>query len=485
MLCFYAFFGGGSLQVLPQDKEKRIHLVGIGGASMSGLAKVLFGRGYTITGSDSADSATLRQLAALGMDVRAGHHPHMVDGASRLVYSAAISQDDPERIRASALGIPQISRAQLLGALMQAFEQQICVCGTHGKTSTTAMLAQIMLQTGADPSIHLGGNLDSIGGSVRDGQSSLYIAEACEFNRSFLQMPVTFAVLLNIEEDHLDCYGTMEKVEEAYLDFLSQLPDEGTVLYLGSDERAIRVVSKLPGNRQVYTFGNAPHMDYSFANLAYDDKGLASFDVMKKDEKLGHVKMSVPGFYNALHGLTALAAAHLLGAPMEEACQSLASFHGAHRRFEWTGSVQGMDLYHDYGHNPAEMRAAIDMAVLQKRRVIAVMQPHTYSRVKSLFEDYLTSTKQADITLVTEIFAAREADPGDIDSHMLIEGMLEKGIQAYSTPGFDDVEDWLLRHGRAGDLVLTMGCGNINLLNEQMNQNEAKRQARGGVQDEE
>lgn len=454
---------------LQQFEGQRIHMVGIGGASMSGLARMLLSEGFEVSGSDSADSYAVKSLRDAGVGVRVGHHPDMVHGAGLLVYSAAISAEDPERMEAERLTVQQMERAELLGLLMENAQEQLCVCGTHGKTTTSSMMAQMLYETDADPTIHLGGSLDAIGGSVRIGGSGLFLAEACEFNRSFLHMPVTLAVLLNIEEDHLDCYGDMEHVEAAYLEFLERLPEDGTVLALGSDERVRRVLSRLTKkDRKVLTFGQDAAVDYSFANLRYDSKGNAGFDMVHRGQSLCAVQLAVPGFFNALHALAALAAMHGLQVNLGKAAEALSHFTGAHRRFEHTGTVKGMELYHDYGHNPAEMRAAVDMAVLQKRRVIAVMQPHTFSRVKTLFEDYLTCTQAADITLVTDIFAAREKDPGDINSQMLIDGMRRYGINAVHTPGFDETEQWLLEHGQPGDLVLTMGCGNINLLNDQM-----------------
>lgn len=446
-------------------------MVGIGGSSMSGLAEMLARDGFAVSGSDSADGYALKRLSALGIDIKVGHHPEMVEEAGLVVYSAAIAPTDPEREAAAQMNIPQMERAVLLGQLMQKSVEQLCVAGTHGKTTTSAMIAQILSETGRDPTVHLGGSLDAIGGSVRIGGKDLFIAEACEFNRSFHHMPVSFAVLLNIEEDHLDCYGTMDKVEEAYLIFLEQLPSDGLVLALGRDKRIRHVLERLaPKDRTVLTFGEDDE-DYTLHDLQYDEKGNASFKVRHRGQDLGQARLSVPGYYNALHALAALAAAHRLKVAFDEAASSLSRFSGAHRRFEFTGTVRGMDLYHDYGHNPAEMRVAIDMAKLQNRRVIAVMQPHTFSRVKTLFDDYLTCTQKADITLVTDIFAAREVDPGDISTPMLVEGMRKHGIKAHHTPDFDSTEAWILKNGKNNDLIITMGCGNINLLNEQMQRN--------------
>ena len=451
----------------------RIHMVGIGGSSMSGLAEMLLREGYLVSGTDRDEGYTLEHLRGLGIKALAGHHPQMVEDAALLVYSAAIPAEDPERQRAKELGIPQMERAVLLGELMAGYEKQVCVAGTHGKTTTSGMLAQVLAEMGENPTVHIGGNLDAIGGSVRVGGKACFVAEACEFNRSFLNMPVTMALLLNIEEDHLDTYGDMAHVEEAYGQFLAQLPPGGIIIVYGEDARALRVARKAAVSAEgIYTFGINADNDYTLTNLAYGDEGNASFSLDFRGRALCAVSLRVKGLYNALHAAAVLAAVHQMGLDVKAAALALDGFSGVHRRFEHTGVVQGMDMYHDYGHNPAEMQAAVGMAAMQNRRVIAVMQPHTYSRVKSLFDAYLTCTKEADITLVTDIYAAREKDPGDIHSRQLVDGMRANGIDARLTPEFDDVEKWLLTQGKPGDLVITMGCGNINLLNIQMQQHE-------------
>ncbi len=459
-------------------RGKRVHMVGIGGSSMSGLAEMLLKEGFIVSGTDRDEGYTLAHLRQLGINALAGHHPQMVEGAALLVYSAAIPQEDPERVRASELGIPQMERAVLLGELMAGYQEQVCIAGTHGKTTTSGMLALALSGMGEDPTVHIGGSLDAIGGSVRVGGKDLFVAEACEFNRSFLHMPVTMALLLNIEEDHLDTYGDMEHVEEAYGQFLAQLPPDGRILVFGEDPRALKVAKQ--AQRQLFTFGTEPGNDYMLDDLHYDEAGNASFALLHRGQALCRVSLQVRGLHNALHAAVVLAAVHQLGLDVGKAALALQSFSGVHRRFEHTGMIKGMAMYHDYGHNPAEMEVAVGMAAMQGSRVIAVMQPHTYSRVKSLFDAYLTCTKEADITLVTEIYAAREKDPGDINSTMLVEGMRENGLTVHLTPRFDDVERWLLENGQPGDLVITMGCGNINLLNIQMQQHEEERLAAQG-----
>lgn len=458
-------------------RGKRIHMVGIGGSSMSGLAEMLLREGFSVQGTDRNDGHALERLRALGIEAVAGHLPEMVETADILVYSAAIPPEDPERRRAHLRGIPQVERAVVLGELMAGYMQQICVAGTHGKTTTSGMLAQTLHAMSADPTVHIGGWLDAIGGSVRAGSKRLFVAEACEFNRSFLHMPVTLAVLLNIEEDHLDTYGDMNHVEEAYGQFLAQLPPEGKIVVFGEDIRALRV-AKATG-RQVFTFGIGDNNDYTLSGLSYDHKGQPAFSLLYRGMFLCQVALQVRGEYNALHAAATLASVHQLGLDTNEAAAALGAFTGVQRRFEHTGVVRGMAMYHDYGHNPAEMKAAISMAAGQARRVIAVMQPHTFSRVKSLFEDYLTCTRGADITLVTDIYAAREKDPGDIHSSDLVEGMRARGLNAHLTPTFNDTEEWLIGNGMPGDIIITMGCGNINQLNTQMQQHENEKEMAG------
>ena len=445
---------------------KRVHMVGIGGSSMSGLAQMLHTDGFVVTGSDRDEGYALNKLRGLGIPVYAGHDPERAAQADLLIYSAAISPQDPERVAARDQGIPQVERAELLGQLMRGYRQTACVCGTHGKTTASSMLAQILLDAGQDPTIHIGGSLDYIGGGSRVGGKGVFVAEACEFNRSFLHMPPTIAIITNIEEDHLDCYRDLDDIESAFQQFVDLLPADGLCVGLADDLRVMRVMQR--SGRRYISFSLTGAADWTTDGLRYDEHGCAAFDALYRGEQQGHVALQVAGDFNALHALAALAAAVELGVPFEVGSRSLANFVNPHRRFEYTGTVQGMRLYHDYGHNPAEMQSAVGVAALQGRRVIAVMQPHTYSRVKGLFEGFLTCTGAADITLVTDIYAAREVDPGDIHSRMLIEGMRAQGIDAHLTPTFDDTERWLLQNGRDGDLVLTMGCGNINLLNDQM-----------------
>ena len=459
-----------------------IHMIGIGGSSMSGLAEMLLDRGYTVTGSDRTDGYLLGALRERGIPVAIGHSAENVRGADFIVYTGAIPEDNPERAAARELGIPGIERSDLLGQLMAGSREAVAVCGAHGKTSTTSMLSQIAMACGLDPSIHIGGQLDAIGGSTRVGHSGVFIAEACEFRRSFLRLKPTLAVVMNIDADHLDCYRDIDEIEETFGTFLSLLPEDGLALGNGDDARVTRQLGRLACRTE--TFGIAETNTWHPANLTEDAQGYASFDVVREGSVIGRVRMAVPGRFNVMNALAALAASIHLGAGPAEACAALEDFRGAHRRFELTDVIDGAELYTDYGHNPAEMRNA--MAIARKRadalggRLIAVMQPHTFSRVRSLFADYLTCTEAADITIVTDICAAREPDPGDLNSGMLVDGMRAHGLEAYWTPSFDDAEAWLRSHWRKNDVAVTMGCGDINMLNVQMHRHEEEKAAEAG-----
>ncbi len=445
----------------------RIHMIGIGGSSMSGLAEMLIEQGYQVTGSDRDETYLVHFVREKNAKVFIGHQAENVHGADLVVYSAAIPAANPERVEAERLGIPCIERADLLGQLMEGYGKAVGICGAHGKTTVTSMLSQILLENGMDPSIAIGGRLDAVGGSTRIGHSPIFVAEACEYNRSFLHLSPTVAVVLNIDADHLDCYRDIDEIEETFGIYLSKLPKDGIAIGNGDDPRVCRQLARLSCDTILFGFGE--ENDWRPANLTEDDRGYASFDLLYHGKPAAQVQMGVPGSFNVMNSLAAIAAAVYLGVTPEKAAETIRRFTGAHRRFELTDTIDGVEIFHDYGHNPAEMRNAVSIARKRcKGRLWAVMQPHTFSRVRTLFDQYLTCTEEADFTLVTDICAAREKDPGDLNSGMLVDGMKKNGIQAVWTPSFDDTESYLKSHWKEGDLVITMGCGDINLLNDQI-----------------
>ena len=451
-------------------RGKHVHFIGIGGSSMSGLAGLLKDEGYIVSGSDKTKSHKTEHLEEKGIQIHIGHNPENVHAIDVIVYSAAISAENPERAEAFKLNIPQIERCDLIGQLMQGSEFAVGVSGTHGKTTTTSMLAQAFLSAGADPSIHIGGELDFIGGSTRRGGSGDFIVEACEFNNSFLHFCPTVAIITNIDEDHLDFFGDIEHIEEAFRKYTQLLPETGWCVAWGDDARARRVCLESKCNHMTYGIGEGN--DLRAMNLFYDEQGRASFDAVLNGEKIGHFRIGVASEANMLDSLAVICVCHIRGLDMQKVAGALQDFVGAHRRFELTSITDGVKCYTDYGHNPAEIKNALQIAKLQPHRKLwCVFQPHTYSRTKTLFNQFLETFDLADTVLITDICAAREVDPGDINSQMLIEPLRARGIDAVLTPSFDDAEAYLRANWQTGDLMISHGCGDIDLLNEQIARN--------------
>lgn len=445
-----------------------VFFVGVGGSSMSGLAGLLKEMGYRVKGSDRTASHKTEALVKKGIPVCIGHDAQNVRGADLIVYSAAIKPDNPERAEASRLHIPQIERAALIGQLMEGYEARIGVSGTHGKTTTTAMLAQVLVECGTQPTIHIGGELDAVGGSTLLGKRDVFLTEACEFSGSFLQFKPNVAVILNIDEDHLDYYKDLDDIERAFAAFAALTPsDTGLCVGWGDDLRVRRVMEQ--SGRRCRFYGLSPANELRAENISYDEYGRPHCTVTLFGHPLCELDLQVACEHNLLDALAVIAVAERLELPMAKVAQSLGRFTGAHRRFELTSLTDGVMVYTDYGHNPAEIKNALKIARLQPHeRLIAVWQPHTYSRTKKLFDKFLDTFEDADMVLVTDICAARETDPGDIASRMLIEPLRARGVDAYLTPTFDDAEAFLRAHWRPGDLVISHGCGDIDLLNEQI-----------------
>lgn len=448
-------------------RGKHVHMIGIGGCSMSGLAGLLQQKGYHVTGSDRDASHKTEALEESGIPVAIGHRSENVNGADLVVYTAAIAPDNCERQEAERLQIPSMERATLLGQLMETYPQAIGVSGTHGKTTTTAMMSQAFVECGVQPTVHIGGELPALGGSTLLGGGDTFICEACEFNASFLQFHPTIAVVLNIDEDHLDFYKDIDQIELAFRRYVSLVPEEGWCVGCGDDPRVRRVMDKAICHTRSY--GLEPFNELRAEQVQYDERGRAYFVATLFGHPLAEVQLAVPGEHNVLNALATIAVADLCQLPMTQVARTLSRFTGAHRRFELTGVVDGVTLYHDYGHNPTEIKNALRIAALQPHRTLwAVWQPHTYSRTKKLFDGFVGAFDAVDRVLMTDIYAAREQDPGDIRTEMLLTPMRQHGLTVEHTPSFDDTEAYLRAHWQPGDLVITLGCGNVDLLNEQI-----------------
>ena len=446
---------------------KHLHFIGIGGSSMSGLARFMLQKGCAVSGSDRDASHKTEALEKLGVKIYIGHSAENVHGADLVVYSAAIAESNPERAEAKRLGIPQVERAVLLGRLMSTFDQAICVSGTHGKTTTTSMIAQIFVEAGEDPGVHIGGELDAIGGGTRVGGGNTFIAEACEYSGSFWHFYPTIAVILNIDEDHLDFYKDLDDIEASFRRFAGLVPEDGWVVGCGDDPRVRHVLSALKCRTR--TYGLEPYNELRAEDISHDELGRPRFTVTLYGHPLCEVELAVSGEKNLLDALAAIAVSDIAELPMSRVSETLAHFTGAHRRFDLTSVTDGVRIYQDYAHNPAEMKTAIHIAAMQPHKTLwAVWQPHTYSRTKALFNGFVETFDEADHILITDVMGARESDPGDIRSEMFLEPLRARGKNVDVTPTFDDAEAYLRSHWHSGDLVITLGCGNIDLLNEQI-----------------
>ena len=433
---------------------RRAHLPGIGGVSMAPLAEVLHGAGMVITGSDMRESAAVEHLRSLGIPVHIGHRAENLGQAELVIRTAAVHDDNPEIAAAHAAGVPVFERAQAWGAIMRGYKHALCISGTHGKTTTTSMCTHIIMAAGLDPTVMIGGTLPLLGAGHRVGKGDTIILESCEYCNSFLSFFPTVAVILNIEADHLDFFKDLEDVEKSFRAFADLVPEGGRIIANRDDENTMRTLAG--EERPVTTFGLAEG-DIHAADLTWN-KGLPTFDVVCRDQVYAHVSLSVPGLHNVKNALAAAASAIALGVPGEAVERGLAQFRGAGRRFEHKGTYHGAEVYDDYAHHPGELKALLDTAhTLGYERVICAFQPHTYTRTKALFDDFVEVLKQPDITLLAEIFAARETNDIGISSRDLAERI--PGAKYCAT--LPEVTDALRALARPGDLILTVGAGDI------------------------
>lgn len=437
----------------------RVHLVGIGGVSMAPLAEVLWGMGVLVTGSDLHESAAVRHLREKGIAVSIGQRAENLKGAEAVIRTAAAHDDNPEIAGARALGLPVFERAQAWGALMQGYENALCVSGTHGKTTTTSMCTHICMAAGLDPTVMIGGTLPLLGAGHRVGQGSTIVLESCEYCNSFLSFYPTVAVILNIEADHLDFFRDLEDVEHSFRAFAALVPQAGTVVANAEDENTMHTLEGL--DRTVFTFG-LERGDVHAASLSWS-RGLPSFDIVSRGERFASVTLRVPGLHNVKNALAAAAACICLGVPASAVEEGLASFRGAGRRFEHKGSLNGAEVYDDYAHHPGELKALLSAArQMDYGRIICAFQPHTYTRTKALFNDFAQVLREPDLTLLAEIYAAREDNTIGISSGDLAREI--PGSEYY--PTLEAVTDRLRALARPGDLILTVGAGDIYTVGE-------------------
>ena len=441
---------------------KRAHLVGIGGVSMSPLAEVFKLRGLTVQGSDISESEAVRQLRADGIPVSIGHREENVAGADFVVRTAAVHDDNPEIRAARASGIPVFERTQAWGAIMKDYPCGVCVAGTHGKTTTTSMLAHILLEAGKDPTVMIGGTLPLIGSGYRVGQGDTILLESCEYYDSFLNFSPTVALVLNVDNDHLDYFGSLDNIKKSFRAFAELTPEkDGWVISCADDPNTEDTLAGIA--RQRLRFGFSPEADMRPENLR--EGRVSEFDAVFRGETWAHVTLRVSGTHNVRNALAACAAAKAMGLDPGAVERGLASFRGAGRRAEFKGSLNGADIYDDYAHHPSEFRALMDaVSKMGYRRVLVAFQPHTYSRLKNLFEDFVQVLSLPDRLYLADVYAAREQDVFGVSSRDLA-GRIPGSVYC---PDFPSLCRRLKEDLAPGDMLITVGAGDIYKVGEML-----------------
>lgn len=454
----------------------KVHFIGIGGISMSGLAELLHTMHFTVTGSDAKMSTTTDHLEGLGITVFYGQRPsNITPDVNLAVYTTAVKEDNPELMEARRLEIPVIDRAELLGQVMKRYSDAIAVSGTHGKTTTTSMISLMLLDAGLDPTVSVGGILENIGGNIRIGGSGHFVVEACEYTNSFLKFSPTTGVILNIEPEHLDFFKDIDDIRSSFKQFTKLLPENG-LLVLNSDIDDIPYFTKdlscpfitYSISRETSPAEGALHHYYA-KNIHYDEQGFGQYSLYEDGEFLTDISLSIVGNHNISNSLPAIALARSYGIPLSVIAGALSRFTGTKRRFEKKGTIAGVTIIDDYAHHPTEVRATLEAAKnYPHSRIWCVFQPHTYSRTRAFLDDFAESLSLADKIVLADIYAAREKDPGDISSRNLEEALKEKGKDVIYIKSFDEIQNYLLENCTNGDLLITMGAGDVVNIGEQL-----------------
>jgi len=446
-----------------------VHFIGIGGISMSGLAKILCNKGFTISGSDSTPSALTYELEQDGCVIS---YPQSADNLNAsinlVVYTAAIQSSNPELASAVELGIPTITRAELLGQIMNNYKVSINIAGTHGKTTTTSMVSEMLIAANTDPTISLGGILDSIGGNIRLGKSDIFVTEACEYTNSFLSFFPTINIILNVQEDHLDFFKDIDDIRHSFKMFTERLPDNGTLI-INSDIDDISYFYQ-DSKCNVITVGSDPTKSkYSAKDINYDNLGCCNYTLLIEGAPSGTISLEVPGLHNVYNSLAAVALGFELDIPFETIQRGLLSFSGTNRRFEKKGTLNGVTIIDDYAHHPDEIRATLSSAHhYPHNRIWSVFQPHTYSRTKILLDKFAQALSLSDIVVLADIYASRETDDLGISSVDLLNEIKKLGTECYYFSSFKEIEKYLFENCINGDLLITMGAGDIYKVGEDL-----------------
>ena len=450
------------------NEKIHVHFIGIGGISMSGLAEILLGAGFTISGSDRSASELTNHLEALGATI---HYPqaaeNITDDIELIVYTAAIHEDNPEFIAAKASGKPMLTRAELLGEIMENYARSITVAGTHGKTTTTSMISQILLETADEPTISVGGILDAIHSNVHVGHSDVFITEACEYTNSYHSFFPKYNVILNVEADHLDFFKNLENVRASFKKFAGNTSDDG-ILIINNEIDDVKFFTE--GLKcKVITYALHGDADIVPSEITYNEKGCASYVPVFNGKSLERVQLNVPGDHNISNSLAAIALTIEMGVSYDNILAGLAKFGGAHRRFEYKGTFNGATVIDDYAHHPTEIKASLAAAKnYPHNRLIVCFQSHTYTRTLSFLDDFATALSTADIVIMPDIYPAREPDIYGISSKDITDRLEKLGVEAHYLGTFEACEEFLKKNLLNNDLLITMGAGDVNLVGENL-----------------
>ncbi len=443
----------------------KIYFIGIGGISMSGLAEILLDKGFQVSGSDWHTSAITKALEGKGIIVKYGESKdHITADIDCAVLTSAVHEENLEFQEIRSRGIPYMSRAELLGQIMKNYELPIAISGTHGKTTTTSMVSEILLQQDTDPTLSVGGILKSIGGNIRIGHSDYFVTEACEYTNSFLSFFPKISLILNIDADHLDFFKDLADIRNSFKRFAQLLPADGTLIINGDIDNYQEITDGLAC--KVVTFGHDDSCDYCLKEITYNEMGLPAYTLRTKDNTYS-LKLQVPGEHNVMNSIAAYIVADLLALDHDKTVDALYNFHGTNRRFEYKGSIGGVTIIDDYAHHPTAITTTLNAAQIYPHETLwCVFQPHTYTRTKALMADFAKALTLSDKIVLTDIYAAREKDNLGISSRDLQKTIQDLGKECFYFSTFDEVENFLLENCTNGDMLITMGAGDVHKIGE-------------------
>ena len=442
-------------------KYKKIHMIGIGGVSMSGIAEILLNWGFEVSGSNNVENEATKKLQNVGIKVIIGHNEKNVIGSDIVVYTAAIKQDNPELISAKNLNIPTIERSDFLGEITRCYMDTITIAGTHGKSTTTSMVSLCFLEALKDPSIQVGAELSPINGNYRVGNSEYFIIEACEYVESFLKFSPKSAIILNVDNDHLDYFKNFDNIKNAFVKYVKLLPENGLLVVNGDDKTCLELLECTNAKKLTYGITNK-NVDFFAVNIVFDDDGFPEFDVYSHDKFYDRIKLNVTGMHNVLNSLGCIALCSEYGISSSTIKTALSKFTGASRRFEFKGKVNGASIYDDYGHHPTEILATAKALMNKKyNKSWVVFQPHTYSRTKLLLNDFAKALLNFDNIIILDVYAAREQNTYGVSSKDLVTAIKNLGKDAKYIPNFDKCIQYLKDNVKENDIILTQGAGTV------------------------